>query len=278
VVIIKACECVALARQFNPAWREGFMVNLEAAACLLGGRRLTRYARHLQAAIHGASGKLAFPAEEPATDRAIMEFNSMVAHMLQRRIFSTFVAALAESPAVALVGPRQVSKATLAQEIAEIRSSIHLDLESQADRAKLADPEPCLAQHEDKLVILDEVQRAPRLFRMLRGPEQVDVALATAVLLDGVLEAPPAPVAQANTFKDSDPVRNRLLALLRGVLPLARKRHGAGFDFVPGQGHGGFVTGGLRIWGVRTYHPARTPRRPVCIPPRSQRQYAACAA
>lgn len=98
-----------------------------------------------------------------------MEFNSIIAHMLQRRILSTLVAALAESPAVALLGPRQVGKTTLAHEIAETRSSIYLDLESPADRAKLADPELYLAQHEDKLVILDEVHRTPQLFQTLRG-------------------------------------------------------------------------------------------------------------
>ncbi len=48
-------------------------------------------------------------------------------------------------------------------------SSIYLDLESAADRAKLADPELYLADHEDKLVILDEVHRLPELFQNLRG-------------------------------------------------------------------------------------------------------------
>lgn len=78
-------------------------------------------------------------------------------------------AALSESPAAALLGPRQVGKTTLAHQIAETRASIYLDLESQADRAKLAHPELYLAQHEDKLVILDAVQRIPQLFQTLRG-------------------------------------------------------------------------------------------------------------
>jgi hypothetical protein len=73
------------------------------------------------------------------------------------------------SPAVALLGPRQVGKTTLAQELADDRPSIYLDLESDRDRAKLTDPELYLESHEDKLVILDEVHRLPDLFQLLRG-------------------------------------------------------------------------------------------------------------
>ncbi|MER8795277.1 AAA family ATPase [Mesorhizobium sp. M0984] len=58
---------------------------------------------------------------------------------------------------------------TLAPEIAERRPSIYLDLESDADRARLAQPELYLAEHQDKLVILDEVHRLPNLFQKLRG-------------------------------------------------------------------------------------------------------------
>lgn len=76
---------------------------------------------------------------------------------------------LEETPSVALVGPRQVGKTTLALEIAETRPSIYLDLESDADLAKLAEPELYLSDHEDKLVILDEVHRLPGLFQILRG-------------------------------------------------------------------------------------------------------------
>ena len=48
------------------------------------------------------------------------------------------------------------------------RPSVHLDLENPADREKLADAELYLSGHEDKLVILDEVQRAPEWFQALR--------------------------------------------------------------------------------------------------------------
>jgi predicted AAA+ superfamily ATPase len=77
---------------------------------------------------------------------------------------------LDNSPAVALLGPRQVGKTTLALEIGDTRPSVYLDLESNADRARLNDPEAYLGRHEDELVILDEVHRAPELFQALRGP------------------------------------------------------------------------------------------------------------
>lgn len=77
--------------------------------------------------------------------------------------------ALNNSPAVALLGPRQTGKTTLALGIARERPAIYLDLESEQDRAKLAQPELYLADHLDELVILDEVHRAPGLFPVLRG-------------------------------------------------------------------------------------------------------------
>ena len=76
---------------------------------------------------------------------------------------------LDHSPAVALLGPRQVGKTTLALEYGEQRRSVYLDLEDADDRAKLANPALYLADHEDELVILDEVHRAPELFQPLRG-------------------------------------------------------------------------------------------------------------
>lgn len=89
--------------------------------------------------------------------------------MIERRIEADLFELLDIFPAVALIGPRQVGKTTLALDIAAQRPSIYLDLESDADRAKLAEPELYLAEHEDKLVILDEVHRLPDLFQNLRG-------------------------------------------------------------------------------------------------------------
>ncbi|WP_132550034.1 ATP-binding protein [Rhizobium azibense] len=89
--------------------------------------------------------------------------------MIPRRKTAELVELLDNNPAVALLGPRQVGKTTLALEVGEQRPSIYLDLESESDRAKLAEPELYLAEHEDKLVILDEVHRVPELFQNLRG-------------------------------------------------------------------------------------------------------------
>ena len=89
--------------------------------------------------------------------------------MIPRRLLSTLSSSLAEVPAVALLGPRQVGKTTLALDVAGNRPAVYLDLESETDRAKLAEPELYLSQHADKLVILDEIQRTPQIFRNLRG-------------------------------------------------------------------------------------------------------------
>ena len=89
--------------------------------------------------------------------------------MIKRRIHDQLVALVDNNPAVGLLGPRQVGKTTLALQIGDTRPSLYLDLESASDRAKLADPERYLSEHEDELVILDEVHRAPELFQSLRG-------------------------------------------------------------------------------------------------------------
>lgn len=89
--------------------------------------------------------------------------------MIKRKVQDHLRDLLQDYPAVALLGPRQVGKTTLAHDVSEQLPSIYLDLESDRDRAKLTDPELYLLDHEDKLVILDEVHRLPGLFQSLRG-------------------------------------------------------------------------------------------------------------
>lgn len=89
--------------------------------------------------------------------------------MIDRRIASELSALLDQMPAVALIGPRQVGKTTLALAVAEGRAATYLDLESEADRARLAEPALYFADHDEELVILDEIHRAPGLFETLRG-------------------------------------------------------------------------------------------------------------
>ena len=89
--------------------------------------------------------------------------------LISRRLEVPVLEQLTRFPAVALLGPRQVGKTTLAHQVAQLRDGLLLDLESPADRAKLQEPELFLGRHSDRLLILDEVQRLPGLFEVLRG-------------------------------------------------------------------------------------------------------------
>ena len=93
----------------------------------------------------------------------------MLAKPIPRLLIPQLRERLRHVPAVVLVGPRQVGKTTLALEIGAETPSIYLDLEDESDRAKLANPTRYLADHENELVILDEVHRVPELFQQLRG-------------------------------------------------------------------------------------------------------------
>lgn len=94
--------------------------------------------------------------------------------MIARTLAPTLLEALEENPAVALLGPRQAGKTTLALEVARPLGALYLDLESQQDLARLSEPELYLSNQRSRLVILDEVQRVPGLFPILRG--QIDQA------------------------------------------------------------------------------------------------------
>ncbi|MEO8362062.1 MAG: ATP-binding protein [Vicinamibacteria bacterium] len=90
--------------------------------------------------------------------------------MIPRQLTGDVSSSLAQFPVVALLGARQVGKTTLARAIAaKRRDCLMLDLERPSDLNKLADPELFLSEHANKLVILDEVQRKPELFPVLRS-------------------------------------------------------------------------------------------------------------
>jgi len=91
--------------------------------------------------------------------------------MIKRQAASRLQELLDGFPAVALLGPRQAGKTTLAQALADklAGQAVYLDLELDSDRAKLSDPELYLAAHENQLVILDEIHRAPGIFQTLRS-------------------------------------------------------------------------------------------------------------
>jgi len=89
--------------------------------------------------------------------------------MIGRTLAALILRRLRQSPAVALLGPRQCGKSTLARSILQTRPSCYLDLERPSDRAKLQDPEAFFRLQKDRLVCLDEVQRAPEIFPVLRS-------------------------------------------------------------------------------------------------------------
>ena len=92
--------------------------------------------------------------------------------MIDRHHRRKVAAALDEQAGVVLLGPRQVGKTTLAQDIAESRDAVYLDMERAGDRQILADPDLYLDEQMGRLVIIDEVQLMPGLFGALRG--QID--------------------------------------------------------------------------------------------------------
>ena len=105
----------------------------------------------------------------PSVYLAILIFNVKFARMIKRRLLTEIQKALGRSPSVALMGPRQVGKTTLAFEMAEIIGSVYLDLESSLDVSKIGDIASFYEENADKLIILDEVQRTPDIFSALRG-------------------------------------------------------------------------------------------------------------
>jgi len=88
----------------------------------------------------------------------------------ERSVLSDIIKRLQANPAVALLGARQVGKSTLAEMVIEqFPDALYLDLERPSDMNKLTDPEAFFQQFPDRLICLDEIQRAPELFVVLRS-------------------------------------------------------------------------------------------------------------
>ena len=89
--------------------------------------------------------------------------------MIPRQLQKQVETALSRQAAVLLVGPRQSGKTTLSLELARRGDAVYLDLEDQDDRSRLEEPRLFLDALEDRLVVFDEIHRAPELFASLRG-------------------------------------------------------------------------------------------------------------
>src|SRR4030043_1713598 len=91
--------------------------------------------------------------------------------MVKRQITEKILKLLNHFPAVAIIGPRQVGKTTLAKGLQKLmtRKSIYLDLETYEDLSKLAEPTLFLESRSDKCIIIDEIQKRPDLFPELRS-------------------------------------------------------------------------------------------------------------
>ncbi|WP_256002790.1 ATP-binding protein [Pedobacter deserti] len=89
--------------------------------------------------------------------------------MIKRNLEAEIKKRISQSPAVAILGPRQAGKTTLAKNLASDDGQyVYLDMENPADQARLADAYAYLSQYEDSLVIIDEIQLMPSLFSILR--------------------------------------------------------------------------------------------------------------
>jgi hypothetical protein len=89
---------------------------------------------------------------------------------IERMITTKIKEKLGNIPGVVILGPRQCGKSTLAKAmISQIGGAVYLDLERPSDVSKLRDPEAFFSLNSDKLICLDEIQRAPELFPVLRS-------------------------------------------------------------------------------------------------------------
>ena len=90
--------------------------------------------------------------------------------LIEREVRQTVIDDLEQFPAVAILGPRQAGKTTLAKSVTASRpDTVYLDLERHSHLSRLQDAETFLSLHQDKLVCIDEVQLRPDLFPLLRA-------------------------------------------------------------------------------------------------------------
>jgi predicted AAA+ superfamily ATPase len=104
--------------------------------------------------------------------------------MIDRNLEVLLLEKMRRSPAVAIFGPRQVGKTTLARKLkADKREIIYLDMENPNDQNKLHDAFSYLAAHESNCIIIDEIQLVPSLFSILRPVIDANRAAGRFILL-----------------------------------------------------------------------------------------------
>lgn len=95
---------------------------------------------------------------------------SVMKNYVTRNLEKRIETAIGRNPVVAVTGPRQCGKSTLVRHLREgVAASVYLDLEKPSDLSKLSDPELFLSRHKNELVCIDEIQRKPDLFPVLRS-------------------------------------------------------------------------------------------------------------
>ncbi len=88
---------------------------------------------------------------------------------VSRAAETEIIQSLARSPAVAILGPRQCGKSTLAKALLQEFPAVYLDLQDRVVRNKLTEPELFFDRYRDKLICLDEIQLLPEFFQVLRS-------------------------------------------------------------------------------------------------------------
>ncbi|MFA7345944.1 MAG: ATP-binding protein [Terrimicrobiaceae bacterium] len=156
--------------------------------------------------------------------------------MIPRFFRPQLAALLARFPAVALLGPRQAGKTTLALQLIEGNTrAVYLDLELPSDLARLSDAEDYFSRHQGHLLVLDEIQRKPDLFPILRSvidAQKRKGRLAGQFLLLGS--------ASLDLLKQSSESLAGRLASLELTPLLAEEVHAAGHAVDPLWIRGGF--------------------------------------
>ena len=153
--------------------------------------------------------------------------------MIERTIKQDVIRLLKDFPAVAILGPRQSGKTTLAKSVASLmkKQVVYIDLEKASDRNALNDPEIFFAENRKKLVVIDEIQVLPSLFTVLR-PEIDEyrkscrfliTGSATPELVKGVSES----LAGRIAYKELTPIT--LTESLERKISLKKHWHRGGF-------------------------------------------------